>query len=181
MVGAAKRVESGMNLGRRLRRTVTHLSVFAVALSVVTTPAIAEDDPPFVSIGAGVFDLFDDPDAAELRVEYRGGKRFWLFKPIAGAMVTTDLAVYPYAGVMTDVYFGRRFVLSPSVAAGLYFEGNGRDLGHVVEFRSGIEAAYRFDDRSRLGLSFYHISNAGLDDENSGSETLGLTYSIPLN
>lgn len=72
--------------------------------------------------------------------------------------------------------------MTPSVAAGPYLRGGGRDLGHVFEIRSGLEIAYRFNDRSRLGLLFYHISNAGLgDDKNPGAEALGLTYSIPLN
>ena len=52
----------------------------------------------------------------------------------------------------------------------IYGEGDGKDLGHAIEFRSGIEVAYRFDDYSRLGLSFTHISNAGLDERNPGVE-----------
>ena len=34
-------------------------------------------------------------------------------------------------------------------------------MGHVVEFRSAVELAYRFSNRARLGLEFYHLSNAG--------------------
>ena len=67
-----------------------------------------------------------------------------------------------------------------TIGAG-YFEGNGKDLGHVFEIRSALEVAYRFDDRSRLGVMFYHISNAGLgDDKNPGAEALTLSYSFPL-
>ncbi len=33
-------------------------------------------------------------------------------------------------------------------------------MGHVVEFRSAVELAYRFSNRARLGLEFYHLSNA---------------------
>ena len=33
----------------------------------------------------------------------------------------------------------------------------------------------------RLGLAFQHISNAGIDDENQGTESLVLTYAIPFN
>ncbi len=87
----------------------------------------------------------------------------------------------PMGGILTDFYFGNRIVVSPSVAVGAYFEGSGKDLGHVFEIRSALEVAYRFDDRSRLGVMFYHISNAGLgDDENPGAEVLTLSYSFPI-
>ena len=71
-------------------------------------------------------------------------------------------------------------MLTPSLAAGLYEDGDGKDLGHIVEFRSSLELAYRFDNRARLGLSFYHLSNASLDDNNPGTEVFSLNYSIPL-
>lgn len=147
-------------------------------------PALAEeeDDPSFLTIGAGYFDILHDGDeAAELRVEYRDKHRVLWFKPFGGITATTDASIYPYVGVLSDFYFGRRIVVSPSVAVGAYFEGDGKDLGHVFEIRSALEVAYRFDDRSRLGVMFYHISNAGLgDDENPGAEVLTLSYSFPL-
>ena len=103
-----------------------------------------------------------------------------MLKPFAGVMLTTDSAGYGYAGLLFDLYIGRRLVFTPSLAAGLYEEGTGKDLGHVVEFRSAIELAYRFDDRSRLGLSFYHLSNASFGNTNPGAEVLSLSYSIVL-
>ncbi|MBT5810587.1 MAG: acyloxyacyl hydrolase, partial [Rhodospirillaceae bacterium] len=57
---------------------------------------------------------------------------------------------------------------------------DGKDLGNTVEFRSGVELAYRLDDRARLGVAFHHISNASLSDNNPGTETLTLTFSLPL-
>ena len=96
-------------------------------------------------------------------------------------MASSDGAFYGFGGVLVDFYLGRRFVFTPSFAAGLYEDGDGKDLGHAVEFRSSVELAYRFNDRSRLGMSFYHLSNAGLSDNNPGTEVLSLNYSIPLN
>ncbi|HID90986.1 TPA: hypothetical protein EYP44_03395, partial [Candidatus Bathyarchaeota archaeon] len=40
----------------------------------------------------------------------------------------------------------------------------GKDLGGALEFRSGIEASYAFENDSRLGVAFNHISNASLYD-----------------
>lgn len=157
----------------------------AVAVSLaplcfaVSSPAIA-DDPSFLSVGAGYFDVFRNEKAAEFRVEFRSGFSVWIFKPFAGTMVTTDGAFYPHAGVLSDFKIGRRVVISPSAAAGAYFKGDGRNLGHVAEFRSGLEVAYRFDNEARIGLLFYHISNAGLEDTRPGTEILSLTYSVPI-
>ena len=95
-------------------------------------------------------------------------------------MATTDAATYGYAGIGVDVFFGPRWVATPTFAAGIYGNGDGKDLGNAVEFRSGLEVAYRFDDRSRLGLSFTHISNAGIGDRNPGVESLVLMYSVPF-
>jgi lipid A 3-O-deacylase len=151
----------------------------ASACGLLTQPAHA-DDPAFLAFGAGYFDINDDKDAAEFRIEYRGSSRFWIFKPMIGGMVTSDAAIYGYAGVNMDLFFGRRFVLTPNFAAGLYHDGNGKDLGHTIEFRSGVELAYRFDNRARLGLVLHHISNASLDDNNPGTEILEIVYSLPL-
>ena len=99
---------------------------------------------------------------------------------VVGSMATTDADVYGYGGILLDVYFGRRWVLTPSFAIGGYAQGDGRDLGHVLEFRSQVEFAYRFDDRSRLGIAFSHISNASIGDDNPGVNSVVLTYAIPF-
>ena len=152
------------------------------ALLATASPALAEE-PAFVSLGAGYYDLFDDQSAGEARLEYRfaESQKLFFFTPFVGVTATTDAATYGYAGVGIDVFFGRRLVVTPNFAVGLYGDGDGKDLGHAVEFRSGVEVAYRFDDYSRLGLSFTHISNAGLDERNPGVESLVLMYSIPFN
>ena len=49
-----------------------------------------------------------------------------------------------------------------------------------MEFRSQLEIAYRFDDRSRLGLAISHYSNASLGDTNPGTESAMIYYSVPL-
>ena len=159
------------------------LSMTMVAALWCAAPAARadDDDPSFLALGAGYYDINDNMGAAEFRAEWRGTRSLWVFKPIAGIMGTSDAAVYGYGGILVDLYFGRRIVFSPSFAAGAYHNGNGKDLGHVVEFRSSAELAYRFDDRSRIGINFYHISNAHLGKSNPGTEILSLTYAIPLN
>jgi hypothetical protein len=152
---------------------------FATSL-VAATPARAQD-PSFLTVGVGYFDINkQDNAAADFRLEYRHGEKFWIFKPWAGVEATSDGGFYGAAGILMDIYFGKRVVLTPSFGAGYYANGSGKDLGHAVEFRSQIELGYRFDDRSRLSLAFSHISNASIGDDNPGVEILNLYYSLPL-
>lgn len=142
-------------------------------------PAAADDEPDFFTVGVGAFDMNDDETAAELDLQFRLKDKFWIFKPQFGVFITSDEAFYAYAGLYIDIYFGRRWVLSPSTAIGAFEEGDGKDLGGPLEFRSALELAYRFDDRSRLGLQFGHLSNASIHDDNPGEEFFILNYSIP--
>lgn len=143
----------------------------------------AAQDPSFLTLSLGYFDVVRDDDAAiAAGVEWMSSRRMlWVLQPMVGAMATSESGLYGYAGVGTDIFFGRRWVLTPSIAAGAYDKGAGKDLGHTLEFRSSLSLAYRFDNRSRLGLRFYHMSNAGISDRNPGVEVLDLIYSIPLN
>jgi hypothetical protein len=143
--------------------------------------ARAEDDPDFIAIGIGGFDVNDNETTFQGRIEYRSDRRFLLFKPMAGLMVTGEAGFYGYGGILMDLYFGRRWVLTPSFAVGAYEDGDGKDLGGTLEFRSAIELGYRLDDRARLGLAFDHISNASIYNDNPGTESLVLIYAIPLN
>ena len=61
----------------------------------------------------------------------------------------------------------------------MYDAGDGKKLGHDIEFRTTIEISYELNNKNRIGLSFGHISNAGLGDNNPGVEILSLSYQIP--
>ena len=143
-------------------------------------PAMAGDDPDFITFHIGSYDVNDDRTAGQFNLEYRSDRDEWYVKPFAGVMATTDAAAYVYGGFLLDVYLGRRIVFTPNVAVGLYSNGDGKDLGNTVEFRAGLELAYRLDNRARLGMAFHHISNASLSDNNPGTETLTLSFSLPL-
>jgi lipid A 3-O-deacylase len=141
----------------------------------------AAQDPSFLTLSVGYFDVIHNDDSAVAGgVEWMSHQRLWIFQPMIGAMATTDASLYGYAGFGSDFFFGNRWVVTPSIAIGAYAEGDGKDLGNTVEFRSAITIAYRLDNRSRLGLRFYHLSNAGIGDHNPGVEVLDFTYSLPL-
>ncbi len=164
-----------------LKRGLAALAVASLFLLPSLPVWSAEDDPAFIGLGLGYFDgLQDDDTAVDFRLEYRHDERWWIFKPWAGLEVTSDAAIYGMAGVLVDIYFGRRVVLTPSFGAGAYSKGDGKDLGSVIEFRSQIELAYRFNDRSRLALALSHISNASIGSDNPGTEVLTVYYHLPL-
>ncbi len=158
--------------------------VAALAFAMVPHARAADmpDDPDFISFGAGYFDFNRQKDeGASFRLEYRSDYKLWVFKPFAALDYTTTGHGFVGAGVLMDIYFGNRFVLTPSFAPHLYWGGDKKlDLDYPLEFRSQLEAAYRFDDRSRLGLAISHYSNASLGDTNPGTEVLTLYYSVPL-
>lgn len=158
----------------------------AAAVSALTASGMEARAQPAmgdqIAFSLGYFDVNKQRDTAlEMRLEYLSEAKFWRFKPLLGVMFTSDSASYVYGGVRMEIPIGGRFLLVPSFAPGLYDRGNGKDLGHVVEFRSQIEVVYLLSGGARLGLSFNHMSNASLGDRNPGVENLALTLSMPLN
>lgn len=162
-----------------MKRLPTIATVAALAAGLACSSARAQEDPDFFTLMLGAYDVNDDVASAEGHIQVRLNNRLWIFKPQFGLMFNSDAGFYGYGGVLVDAYFGKRFVVTPSFAVGGYSEGQSKDLGGPLEFRSAIEFAYRFGDRSRLGLQVSHISNAGIYDRNPGTESVLLTYSIP--
>jgi len=165
------------------RITAIFFAVFIGLLGGAASNSAHAEDPAFLSFSAGAYDFNKrDDTATEFRLEYRSDTKFWELKPFAALAGTTNGTYFVGAGVLMDIYFGRRFVVTPSFAPHYYSKGSSdkKDLGHELEFRSRIEMAYMFDDRSRLGLAIAHYSNAGIGNKNPGSEILSLVYSIPF-
>lgn len=148
--------------------------------AVLAAPVARAEGPDLITVSAGAYDVNDSDTAGEGRLEYRWQTPlFWKISPFVGIMGTTDSAAYGYGGLGADFKIGNNWILNPNFAIGAYHNGNGKDLGHGLEFRSGAELAYKFQNDSRLGIAFHHISNASLGDENPGTESVVLTYGIP--
>ncbi|RCK42306.1 acyloxyacyl hydrolase [Thalassospira xiamenensis] len=139
------------------------------------------NDSGLLEFSTGMVDITQDDEAAEFRLDYRfQHAMFGVLRPITGVMVTSDKAAHGYGGLAMDVLWGDHFVSSIYTSVGAYHQGDGEDLGHWIEFRSGLELGFRFDSRERLSLGIAHISNASIGDENPGTEILSLTYAIPI-
>ena len=96
--------------------------------------------------------------------------------PITGGFVTENSAAYIYTGIEWNVDMGSGLMFTPSFAPGLYHEGNGKDLGHILEFKSEVQLSYISSDSTRLGVSYNHVSNASLGDKNPGANSYMLNY-----
>jgi lipid A 3-O-deacylase len=160
------------------------LSLFVAFLALMPTSASAQDsETSYLSFGGGIYDVGDEDEAADFRLEYRPGHTyFWHVKPWAGVEFTNDGSVWGGGGLLADIPLSPSLYLIPSFGVGLYGQGSSDlDLGHVVEFRSQIEMAYEFSNAQRLGVQFGHISNASMDDQNPGTEILGAYWHVPVN
>jgi hypothetical protein len=95
-------------------------------------------------------------------------------------MMTAQGSGYLLGGFDFDFVIARHWIIAPGIAAGFYWQGHGKNLGFPLEFRTGIELGYQFEDRRRFGVHFYHLSNAGLGEKNPGEESLIIYYEIPV-
>ncbi len=148
------------------------------------SPTLHAEQSSALALSVGAFDVNkNDNSATEFGVEYRFAPIENAFNiiPVAGATATTDGGYWVYSGVRYDIEIGENWVLTPNLAACLYEDGGGKDLGHAVEFRSGVEFAYKIDNNSHLGLAIYHMSNATLGEDNPGEESVILSYSFAPN
>ena len=90
--------------------------------------------------------------------------------PITGALITADSAAYVYTGVEAQYKIGS-LNFNPSFAPGLYHEGDGKDLGHVLEFKSELQISLDMSESSQFGFSYNHLSNASLGSKNPGANS----------
>ncbi len=140
--------------------------------------AISEDSSS-LAISAGAFDVSQE-STAELGLEYRFAPvdSFYDIIPAIGIAANSDGGYWAHAGIRYDIHISDNWVLTPNFAVVGYEKGGGKDLGHDVELRSGLEFAYKINASSHFGLAIYHLSNAGIDDKNPGQESVILSYSF---
>lgn len=159
------------------------LGAAALAAAVAVLPARAKsaDDESTLVFGVGYADLYDEEtDTADFRLDYRHGQGLWFIKPWAGVEATAEGSVWGGAGLYVDVPIYDRVYLTGATSVGAYAQGGGKDLGHVIEFRSQAEVTYRFDNDMRVGAAISHTSNAGLGDPNPGLDVVSAIVVMPL-
>ena len=90
--------------------------------------------------------------------------------PVTGALITQNSASYFYTGIQAMYKIGN-VNLTPSFTPGIYNQGDGKDLGHMLEFKSEVQLSLDLPKESQFGFSYNHISNASLGDKNPGANS----------
>ena len=129
----------------------------------------------------GMFDFSDHKQkAGTFGVQHQNDDLFrnsFLGKlsPVTGGFLTENSAFYLYSGIQAEYDLGiLNFI--PSFTPGLYEEGDGKDLGHPLEFKSEVKFTLDLGESSNLGFSYNHISNASLGDKNPGANSYMFNY-----
>ena len=152
-----------------------------IALFLFFSPANSEEnkvlnDEHELNFYSGIFDFSDDGARSTIfGFEHQNENLFrdsflGILSPVSGALITADNASYIYTGVQAQYKIGN-INLTPSFTPGLYNEGDGKDLGHVVEFKSEVQFSLELFTDAELGFSYNHISNASLGDKNPGANS----------
>ena len=95
--------------------------------------------------------------------------------PITGGFLTENNAYYLYTGAKAEFDLGM-FTITPSFAPGYYSSGNGKDLGHALEFKSEVQMSQNLSNSTQFGMSYNHISNASLGDKNPGANSYMINF-----
>ena len=149
---------------------------FITFFSLLSSMAYSEESSSKFNVYSGMFDFSDTGKKSTLigfqhqnedlnRDTFLGN-----LSPITGALVTADSAAYVYTGVQAQYKLGKiNFI--PSFTPGLYSKGNGKDLGHIVEFKSELQISLDLFSNSQIGFSYNHLSNASLGTKNPGANS----------
>ena len=111
-----------------------------------------------ISFYTGMFDFSDDGQRAVLfgaehqnenlvRDSFLGS-----ISPVTGFMITENNAAYGYTGIKAFYNLGQ-LNFTPSFTPGIYSQGDGKDLGHTIEFKSELQFSLDVFSNSELGFS----------------------------
>ncbi len=158
------------------KKFTINLLMILFTFSVIAEENVYNDQNTELNVYTGMFDFSDDGKRSTLvgfehqdenlnRDTFLGN-----LSPVTGFLFTADNAGYFYTGVQAQYKLGE-INFSPSFTPGLYHEGDGKDLGHIIEFKSELQFSLDLSGTSQLGFSYNHISNASLGNKNPGANS----------
>ena len=159
-----------------LKKIFINVLMITFAFSSIAEEKVLKDQNTEFSVYTGMFDFSDDGKRSTLigfqhqnenlnRDTFLGN-----LSPITGAMITADNATYMYTGVQAQYKIGS-LNFTPSFTPGYYNQGDGKDLGHALEFKSEVQLSLELPKDAQLGFSYNHLSNASLGDKNPGANS----------
>ena len=160
----------------KILKTLFIISIFCISFKVNSEDIKIDNDSNKLNFFTGMFDFSDEKKSAatfgiqHLNEELNRDTLIGNLSPVTGAMITADNASYLYTGVQANYTIGK-LNFNPSFAPGYYNQGDGKDLGNALEFKSELQLSMDLPRNSSLGLSYNHLSNAGLGDKNPGANS----------
>lgn len=161
----------------KIKLLFTSLFVSVLFLNV----SVAEEKGSGLKFYTGMFDFSDEGARSQLfGIQHQDSNLYretmiGEVSPITGAMITQDNAVYLYSGLETNYSLGL-FKLTPSFTPGYYNKGNGKDLGHGLEFKTEVQLSLDLGENTNLGMSYNHVSNASLGNKNPGANSYTFNF-----
>ena len=161
-----------------MRKIALTILTALLTLCFINFGSIADDNSneTELNIFTGMFDFSDEKQHAGLfGLQHQNDELFrksFLGKlsPITGGFITENSAFYLYTGIQAEYELGF-LTITPSFAPGYYNYGDGKDLGHPLEFKSEVQMSLNVSDTAQLGMSYNHISNASLGKKNPGANS----------
>lgn len=159
-----------------------------LVLSLGFHPSAIAGESGFLTLGAGAFEVAQGNNrAAEAYAAYRFSPRLLADKfgpvfrgigPMIGLNANTDGGVFGYGDLFIDIRPTENIVIWPSAGIGGYREGNSRPLGGIVQFHAELFVGYSISEKQMLGISYQHVSNAGIHDINPTADSIYATYTL---
>ena len=159
-----------------LKKFIINILFILLSLSSIAEERVSNNQNTELSFFTGTFDFSDDGKKSTLigfqhqNENLNRDTFFGNLSPITGGLITADNAGYFYTGVQAQYKIGG-LNFTPSFTPGLYHEGDGKDLGHVIEFKTELQISLNTSGNSQFGFSYNHISNASLGDKNPGANS----------
>ena len=147
-----------------------------ICFATVAEEKKLENNNTEFSFYTGMFDFSEDGKRSNLvgiqhqNEELNRDTLLGNLSPITGAMITADSATYFYTGIQANYKLGA-MNFTPSFTPGYYNQGDGKDLGHALEFKSEVQLSLELPKDSQLGFSYNHLSNASLGSKNPGANS----------
>ena len=152
--------------------------IYFILSVLFISPSVSDENLNEYEINfySGMFDFSDDGQRALLfGLQHQNEnltRESFLGKvsPVTGFFLTENQAAYVYTGIQAHYNLGD-LDFTPSFTPGLYHEGDGKDLGHVIEFKTEVQFSINTSADTKFGFSYNHVSNASLGSKNPGANS----------
>ncbi len=153
-------------------------AIYVLLLAWLTLDAHAESEVTW-GISAGQINVFSGSELKNML--YGIETRFnpvteWNLVPTLGYNWGDGGLRYLYHDLKYPIELNSKWRLYIGSGIGFYENSPLLDLGHKVEFRSGVEIDYVIDAKQMIGITANHYSNSRLSDRNPGTESIALIY-----